>query len=82
MVLYFSATGNSMWVARQLAEALAMLETVAHDSRSYNALGNACYVNGDPARAIDYLQRAADAGDEAAARNLFLIRRIVGDPAM
>ena len=24
MVLYFSATGNSMWVARQLAEALAM----------------------------------------------------------
>lgn len=64
------------------AEALAMLETVAHDSRSYNALGNACYVNGDPARAIDYLQRAADAGDEAAARNLFLIRRIVGDPAM
>lgn len=64
------------------AEALAMLETVAHDPRSYNALGNACYVNGDPARAIDYLQRAADAGDEAAARNLFLIRRIVGDPAM
>lgn len=57
------------------AEAQAMLETVAYDPRSYNALGNACYVNGDTSRAIDYLQRAADAGDEAAARNLHLIKR-------
>ena len=63
------------------AEALAMLETVAYDPRSYNALGNACYVNGDIARALDYLQRAAQAGDEAAARNLFLIKRRIGDGA-
>lgn len=63
------------------AEALAMLETVAYDPRSYNALGNACYVNGDIARALDYLQQAAQAGDEAAARNLFLIKRRIGDGA-
>ena len=63
------------------AEALAMLETVAYDPRSYNALGNACYVNGDIARALDYLQRAVQAGDEAAARNLFLIKRRIGDGA-
>ena len=63
------------------AEALAMLETVAYDPRSYNALGNACYVNGDIARALNYLQRAAQAGDEAAARNLFLIKRRIGDGA-
>lgn len=56
-----------------------MLETVAHDPRSYNALGNACYVNGDIPRALDYLQRAAQAGDESAARNLFLIKRRIGD---
>lgn len=56
-------------------EAQTILETVAYDPRSYNALGNACYVNGDMTRAIDYLQRAADTGDEAAARNLHLIKR-------
>ena len=60
---------------------MKQLETVAYDPRSYNALGNACYVNGDIARALDYLQRAVQAGDEAAARNLFLIKRRIGDGA-
>ena len=61
------------------AEALTMLKTVAYDSRSYNALGNAYYVNGDIAQALAYLQRAADAGDESAAYNVFLIKRRLND---
>lgn len=52
-----------------------MLETVAYDPRSYNALGNACYVNGDTSRAIDYLQRLPMPAMKPQPATLHLIKR-------
>lgn len=59
----------------QYAEALRMLQPLAHDKRSHNALGVALYMMGREAEALDYFRRAAAEGDTQAADNLRQLER-------
>lgn len=59
--------------AGQYAQAIAMLEPVAHDPRTLHTLATACYHTGQTARAISLLARAAQTDPHAAA-NLKLIQ--------
>ncbi len=52
------------------AEALVLLRPLAHDPRSYNALGVALYLTGHKAEALDFFRRAAAMGNAQAAENL------------
>ena len=58
-------------------EALALIQTVAHDRRSYNTLGTALYLNGRRKEAETYFRRAVEDGNEDARRNLQQIEAIV-----
>lgn len=58
-------------------EALALIQTVAHDRRSYNTLGTALYLNGRRKEAETYFRRAIEDGNEDARRNLQQIEAIV-----
>lgn len=56
--------------AQRYDEALALLRTVEHDHRSYNALGVALYMTGSQEEATDYFRKAAAKGDNDARQNL------------
>ena len=55
-------------------EALESLHSVEHDSRSWNVIGSCFLLQGDYANARIWLQKAADAGDKDAEKNLSLIK--------
>lgn len=57
------------------AEALALLEPVSYDKRSHSPLGVAYYMTGNEQKGMEYMQRAADEGNENARRNIEQIRK-------
>lgn len=57
------------------AEALALLEPVSYDKRSHSPLGVAYYMTNNEQKGMEYMQRAADEGNENARRNIEQIRK-------
>ncbi|MBQ7162322.1 MAG: hypothetical protein IJR64_01840 [Bacteroidales bacterium] len=51
-------------------EAVVMLDAVKDDPRSFNTLGSALYMLGNYVDGLDYIRRAAEAGNAQAAENL------------
>lgn len=60
--------------ANRSAEALPMLQSVAHDPRALNPLGVALYKTGDKAAGKAAFSRAAALGDEDAKKNLEMLK--------
>lgn len=63
-------------------EAVRVVQTVAHDKRSWNTLAVALYLTGKHAEAEQQLQKAIAAGDKDARKNADTIKQITSQKAL
>lgn len=61
---------------KRYADALPLLQSVAHDPRALNPLGIALYMTGDKEAGIATMQRAASLGNDDAKRNLDQLKQL------